>query len=369
MSHSRARAAAVLAVLVLTVAACGDDENSATPTSGAAATDAPASSPADTSPPDSAAPAETAATVDGETSAPSATDAPDAAAVEFPLTVEHKYGSTTIPAKPERIVSLDTQWTDVLLSLDAPLVGRALDPYVPGGTFAWQEGLDEGVTHIEATDSIPFEQVAALDPDLIVVTYFVQDEATYDQLSQIAPTIPLLGTGDQVDEWQEMATLAGQFLDDPGAAADLIASVDGVVEATIADLPGLEGRTYALANWVPGDAIYVVADPEDGATVLFSQLGMSITPSVLEVADGVSGRATLSLENISLLDGDLLVLFTNGADPDDIPGYSALPAVQNGAVSVLDYGSVVGLNTPTPLSIPYSLELIRPALEAAAAAG
>jgi hypothetical protein len=28
--------------------------------------------------------------------------------------------------------------------------------------------------------------------------------------------------------------------------------------------------------------------------------------------------------------------------------------------------AVVGLNTPTPLSIPYSLDVVRPALEAAA---
>jgi iron complex transport system substrate-binding protein len=48
-------------------------------------------------------------------------------------------------------------------------------------------------------------------------------------------------------------------------------------------------------------------------------------------------------------------------------GYDQLPAVRSGAVAVLDYAAVVGLNTPSPLSVPYSLERIRPALEAAAA--
>jgi iron complex transport system substrate-binding protein len=57
---------------------------------------------------------------------------------------------------------------------------------------------------------------------------------------------------------------------------------------------------------------------------------------------------------------------TNGAEPAEIPGYDARPAVQDGAVAVLDLAAVTGLNTPTPLSIPYSLERIRPALEAAA---
>ena len=67
-----------------------------------------------------------------------------------------------------------------------------------------------------------------------------------------------------------------------------------------------------------------------------------------------------------MLDADLLLILTNGADVNDIPGYDLLPAVQDGAVAVLDIAGVTGLNTPSPLSIPYSLELIRPALEAAA---
>jgi iron complex transport system substrate-binding protein len=40
--------------------------------------------------------------------------------------------------------------------------------------------------------------------------------------------------------------------------------------------------------------------------------------------------------------------------------------VHAGAVAVHDLPAVTGLNTPTPLSIPYSLERIRPALDAAA---
>jgi iron complex transport system substrate-binding protein len=64
----------------------------------------------------------------------------------------------------------------------------------------------------------------------------------------------------------------------------------------------------------------------------------------------------------------VLILLTNGADPADIPGYAALPAVADGSVALLDLAAVTGLNTPTPLSIPYSIERVRPALEAAAGA-
>jgi iron complex transport system substrate-binding protein len=282
------------------------------------------------------------------------------------VTVEHRYGSTEVPVEPERIVSLDLQWTDVLLALDAPPVGYLVDANAAGG-FPWQGDELAGATTISATDALPYEQIAALDPDVIVVTYLAADEADYERLAEIAPTIPLLSASDQVDPWQDIAEVAGDVLDVKPQAGALIADVDAAITAVADGLLGLEGGTYAMVNYVPGDAIYVVADPDDGANVLFAQLGMAITPTILDAADDVEGRVELSLEQTALLDADVLVLFTNDADPADIPGYEQLPAVRGGAVAVLDYAGVVGLNTPTPLSVPYSLELIRPALEAAAA--
>jgi iron complex transport system substrate-binding protein len=109
-----------------------------------------------------------------------------------PVVIRHHYGSTTLDATPRRIVSLDNQWTDVLLSLDAPLVGAALDPTIDGGRFPWQHVPDD-VEDIAVTDAIPYEAVAALRPDLIVITWGAEHESDYDKLSQIAPTIPLLG--------------------------------------------------------------------------------------------------------------------------------------------------------------------------------
>lgn len=160
--------------------------------------------------------------------------------------------------------------------------------------------------------------------------------------------------------------MAGDLLGEPERAGAVVAEVDGLMATTAEELPGLAGRTFALANYVPGDAIHVVADPEDGSSVFFQTLGMSLPPDLLAAADGVSGRAELSLEQASLLASDLLVIFANGEDPGGLVGYDALPAVASGAVAEVDYVAVVGLNTPTPLSIPYSLDVVRPALEAAA---
>lgn len=284
-----------------------------------------------------------------------------------PVTIEHRFGSTEITERPERIVSLDTQWTDVLTALDAPLVGHLQDVTLQDD-LPWQGGLGDSTPLVAASTSDKgalMEEIFALEPDLIVVTYLAEDQGDYDDLAEIAPTVSTLSDS-QVDTWQDITAAAGQVLGDTEAADALVADVDDQVAAIGEDLPGLEGKTFTFANYVPGDAMYVLSDPDDGANVLFGQLGLVIAPAILDAEDDSPGRVKLSLELVDLLDADLVMVLTNGADPDEIPGYSDLPAVAAGAALEMDYAAAVALNTPTPLSIPYALDLLRPALEAAA---
>ena len=281
------------------------------------------------------------------------------------VTVTHAYGTTQVPVNPTRVVSLDTQWTDVLAALGHTPVAYITDANVPDD-FPWRDAELREAGTLHATTALPFEKIAALKPDLIVVTYLADSKAAYDKLAKIAPTIATLGEG-TVDTWQDITATAGEVFATSTEADELIADVEGRIEQVKTDLPGLEGRTMAMANYVAGDGIYVVADPGDGSMSLFTQFDMAITPTILDAGNVDQGRVKLSFERIDMLDADLLVLLLNGADPADIAGFADLPAVQSGAVAELDYGDAVGLNTPTPLSIPYVLEKIRPALEQAAA--
>ncbi len=47
-------------------------------------------------------------------------------------------------------------------------------------------------------------------------------------------------------------------------------------------------------------------------------------------------------------------------------GFADLPAVKGGGLAIVDYPTVAGLNTPSSLSLKYSLESITPQLEAVA---
>ncbi|MEM8924149.1 MAG: ABC transporter substrate-binding protein [Actinomycetota bacterium] len=284
-----------------------------------------------------------------------------------PVVIEHLFGATTVPESPMRIVSLDLQWTDVLLALDAPVIAAGAHPLVEGGLFSWQTPrIGDDVEILQVTGGVPFERIAALQPDLIVGTLAITDPETYETLSVIAPTIGPL-TEQQVESWQDLAEAAGVMLRDEAAASSVIAEVDALGDELGDDFPGLAGRTLAFANYVPGAGIFVLADPDDGAGRLFAQLGLEIDPEMVELAAGTAGRTQLSVEQIGLLDSDILMMLTNDADPADIPGFAELPAVNAGAFVILDLETAVGLNTPTPLSIPPLLDTLRPAFEAAAA--
>ncbi|MFC7492921.1 MULTISPECIES: ABC transporter substrate-binding protein [unclassified Nocardioides] len=282
-----------------------------------------------------------------------------------PVVVDHVYGSTEVDGVPERIVTIDVQWTDAMLAMGVEPVGYTIDPYMPDGPAPWQDLPADGEA-LDLTDGVPIEKIAALNPDLIVGSFSITDKRTYELLSAIAPTIPNLDEA-QVQPWQDLVTMAGTVLDRPDEAESVISDVDDAVAQTAEDLPALADQTFALAQYVVGDSMYIVADEADGSSVFFEHLGMTMFEPVRAQGEKTGeARVQVSTERADLLRADFLAFLVNGGDEGDladIAGFDELP----GTVAVLDYATIVGLNTPTPLSIPYALDQLRPYLEEAAA--
>ena len=113
---------------------------------------------------------------DDAATAPAATSTATTAAEDqgtFPATAEHRFGSTTVPKRPERIVVVglteqDTCWP----SGYKPIATTEWYGEQPGAIWPWaREAMgDAKPTVLEATDGIPIEKVAALRPDLIIGT-------------------------------------------------------------------------------------------------------------------------------------------------------------------------------------------------------
>lgn len=286
---------------------------------------------------------------------------------QMDVTIEHEYGKTELTAVPQRIASLDPQFTDVLLALGVTPVAFVADAR-PGfdATYPWQGD------QLADSTPIPFDGVAYqnqdvfnADPDLIVGTYAIEDQSRFDALTEIAPTIAAPDPDREVQRWQDMVTLAGQILDREDDAAQLIDDLEAQIAEHADALPGLEGKTYTFVNYMPGTSLTVLADPEDGASEIFATLGLEPNPNALEAADGATGRATFSLEQVKLLDSDLIIMLANGGNPEDLVGWDSLAAVENGAVVQIDWNQAVALNQPTPLSVPWVLDELTPTLEKA----
>ncbi|WP_433577945.1 ABC transporter substrate-binding protein [Nocardia brasiliensis] len=284
-----------------------------------------------------------------------------------PVTIAHARGSTTVTGTPKKVVALGNQWLDTALALDVTPVGYIDNvAAVSKSTPPWEPKTLESAKSLSTTGNVA-EQVAALEPDLILVDPFIADQKTYDELSKVAPTLPALGK-DAVTPWPDLVTTLGKVLHRQDAAAKVIADVNKQIEAIGQANPGLKGKTFA-STWLGSPTqLMVLTDPNDGSSKLFTQLGMTIPANLTEQPSN-QGRLSLSPERVDQLSADLLLAgYTPGLDEKyrQLPGYNDLPAVRKGSVVFLTTQEISAINQPTALSVPYMLTKLEPAFAAAA---
>ncbi|MGX1775194.1 ABC transporter substrate-binding protein [Nocardia brasiliensis] len=284
-----------------------------------------------------------------------------------PVTITHARGSTTVTGTPEKVVALGNQWLDTTLALGVTPIGYIDNvAAVSKSTPPWEPKTLESAKALSTTGNVA-EQVAALEPDLILVDPFIADQKTYDELSKVAPTLPALGK-DAVTPWPDLVTTLGKVLHKQDAAAKVIADVNQQIEAIGRANPGLQGKTFA-STWLGSPTqLMVLTDPNDGSSKLFTQLGMTIPANLTEQPSN-QGRLSLSPERVDQLTADLLLAgYTPGLDEKyrQLPGYNDLPAVRKGSVVFLTTQEISAINQPTALSVPYMLTKLEPAFAAAA---
>lgn len=293
---------------------------------------------------------------DDDTSAPVQINLPDGRQV-------------TVPSTPQRIVTLGGQWTDVALSFGVTPVGYFDAQQVQTGTAPpWYGDKLKDATLVNPNDDV-VGAVAKLDPDLILAPGFASMAEGFDRLTKLAPTIDKI-SGEEVDPWQDMVTLMGTILHQPDKAKEIISGVDAKIAGLGAEFPGLKGKTYTFAYLYGADQMSVLGDESDGAAQLFSSLGLKMAPRLVAQSNKVGQpRFQVSAENLPLLNSDLLVTASQTPELQEriegLPGFRNLDSVKRGAVAMLSTVQITGLNEPSPNSIPYAFDQMKPALEAA----
>ncbi|BAU31149.1 iron ABC transporter, substrate binding protein [Microcella alkaliphila] len=304
--------------------------------------------------------------------------APAADTAAFPVTIEHAFGETEIAEAPERVVTWGWGATDAAIALGVVPVAMPFQAYGgdENGVLPWiAEALDELGAETptvlpDTGEDVPFEDIAAADPDVILAHYSGITEEQYETLSAIAPVVAY---EDQPwsTPWRDVISITGEALGLTDEATAVLDGIDAELAAAAEANPEFRGVSLATA-WDVGGVFYVYAD-EDPRVEFMLDLGFVNAPAVDELdTDESPFFFTLSYERTSELASDVLVVY--GSTPEEAqallnaPYGQAIPAVADGAVAQL-VGTefIASVSPPTALSLPWGLDEVVAQLAAAVA--
>lgn len=287
-----------------------------------------------------------------------------------PATVAHKYGTTTVPAEPGRVVVAGLVEQDALLALGVvPVAATEWLQERPGAIYPWAlDGLGSAPLPevLTVTDGYQVERIAALRPDLIIAVYSDLTEKDFADLSRIAPTVAQPAT--YVDfgvPWQELTRTVGVAVGRAEQANRLVADVEARFVAARAAHPAFVGASAVVAS---AGEVYTAFGSQDSRGRFLTDLGFVVPVEIDQLGD--SYFTTVSRERLDLLDTDVLIwVQETQAQIDAIdadPLYNSLQVRTQGRdVFVLDRELYAATNFVTVLSLPILLDELVPRIAAA----
>ncbi|MFG2512401.1 iron-siderophore ABC transporter substrate-binding protein [Streptomyces sp. NPDC048584] len=304
-----------------------------------------------------------------------------AAGGAFPVTVEHAFGSTTVDKAPERVVTVGYTDDQTALAFGVKPVGMT-DQYPnptgqsPDINTQWPWVKDKwGDTRPEVImkngDAGPnYEKIAALRPDLIIAVYSEIDQAGYDKLSRIAPTVGRTKAEKELFSapWQDNALHIAKALGKAEEGAKMVEDIEGKLDTAKKDHPEFAGQSAVALSWYENSVAPFTSTDVRGRLV--SGIGFTYQTKIDDIAGG-SFYTKLSPERVDLVDVDHIFVINDKADTEALKKFKLfanLDAVKKGNVSYLldSEGPAVGaaISQGTLLSMPYAVdELVKSAAE------
>lgn len=234
----------------------------------------------------------------------------------YPLTVQDDNGDVVIPARPERVVTIGEELNEILVVLDILPVGFGSGRVERGGpketgipfTGDYLDTEVAGTPIYVGGQSPNLEAVAALQPDLILFPN--TDDAAYNALSQIAPTLGIFPQGRQ--DWQRLVTLLGEIFGKQAQAAQVVADFDARVAQLREELaPIVAEHPNITLLYLPGAATTMVFDERYAFGGMVEDLGFTLAvPANVEIGD--SGFSVISPEVLAGLESDAIITIQFG---------------------------------------------------------
>jgi iron complex transport system substrate-binding protein len=256
-------------------------------------------------------------------------------------TIVHAAGETCVPNQPSRVVVLGVPTLGNALTLGITPIGTLLYFETPP---PYLQGQLEGIEPVGAAGQPNLEKLVTLSPDLIIA---MNDwDLTYEQLSQIAPTV--VDDWDGYPSWKEHFDFVAEALGKTAAAEQVWAHY----EQRIQELKRALGDTYQdqEISVVRICCNVLASDVENSFSgIILEDAGLRRPPSQGK-ADG--GLVFFPEELLTELDGDIMfVILDEDEDSQQLfeqlqrkPLWNQLNAVQQEQVYVVNLATWRGGN-------------------------
>jgi iron complex transport system substrate-binding protein len=297
-----------------------------------------------------------------------ATSAPDDSN-GYPLMIKHKFGTTVIEKKPERVASVDFGGADNLLALGVqPVAIRDWYGNFPRSVWPWAEALLEGTPAILKGD-LNYEKIASTKPDIIIALYSGINRSDYEKLSLIAPVVAVpKGTGDYLMSWDDRALLTGKAIGKVAKAKEKIESINNKLSKIALSHSEWRGKTVSIATASSlGVTVYT---SNDIRMRVMRAMGFFGAKSIDDLMKNPKEdfHVELSKEDFSPIDVDLLVWLSFDGNWGKVKEFAARPflTVTREGRDVYAGGLLAGaFSHGSLLSLPYTINKIVPMIEAA----
>lgn len=220
-------------------------------------------------------------------------------------------GTVTVPTDPQRTYVADWAALDTLSVLDVPVAGATLTR-MPEELVAAFPGVED----IGSPKELDIEQIAAGDPDLVIVGNRAASQ--YEELGELAPTVDITPeTSSHFEALTHQATVLGETFRTQEQVAEELEAIDQLVEQTRTETAD---RGTGLVLMVSGGKVSAFG-PGSRFGLIHDDLG--VEAAAPDLARDDHGQA-VSFEFIAQTDPEWIFVI----DRDKAIGQDASPALQ-----------------------------------------
>lgn len=259
----------------------------------------------------------------------------------------------TVPADPQRVVTLSEPTLDGALALGVKPIGSVNGR---GQTTMPNYLIDlaDGTPAVGTVAQFNFEAIAALKPDLILT--YASGGNNPESVAILQQIAPVYFVGYAGAEWKTTFRNVANALNKVDEAEQLLTEFDGYAGDVRQRLyaAGFENRTFSIVRWQGSNASLILKELPPGMAL--EAIGLKRPPA--QDKEGRGHSEPISLENLADADADYMFFGTLGGssvsnptaggkadisgaekayeEAQGVPGFRELTAYRNGNVILVD---------------------------------